>query len=212
MKHYMAAAHALRGTGPVLDIGCGSGHDLAALERFGVAGVGVDPSAVMVDACAWLATSPVVRSSGERLPFRSGSFAGAWIERVLMHVSSPAAVLAEAVRCVAPGGLLTIFEPDWSSLTVNGWRVPTAWSTLARSPAVGSEVGSLLTSLGCFVHDRVEERSWWTYEAFERITSRARWRADSAAAAWADDLRARAEAGTFSAEIVKVLWVATTPE
>ena len=162
MKAYLAMAHALRDTdGPVLNVGCGSGHDLAALARAGVAGVGVDPSEVMVSSCAWLTESPVLRGRGEALPFRSGSFAGCWIERVLMHVASPRDVLAEAVRCVAPGGLVTIFEPDWTSLSVAGvGRV--AWHPPARHPGIGGEVGALLASLGCDVRDRVEERSWWT--------------------------------------------------
>ena len=200
MKHYMAVAHASRGPGPVLNVGCGSGHDLAALSRFGVAGVGVDPSALMVSSCGWLTEAPVVRGGGEALPFRSGSFAGCWIERVLMHVSSPRDVLAEAVRCVSPGGLVTVFEPDWTSLRVVSSRgeVPADWVAPARHPAIGSAVGALLASLGCDVRDRVEERSWWTKESFERITKRP-----------VPDDGAGDE--PFRAEMVKVLWVATTP-
>ena len=190
MKHYMAVAHSLRsGAGPVLNVGCGSGHDLVTLERFGVAGVGVDPSAVMVASCGWLTEAPVLRAVGEALPFRSGSFVGCWIERVLMHVADPRAVLAEAVRCVAPGGLVTVFEPDWSSLSVEGSPVA-GWSPPARQPAIGREVGRLLESLGCYVRDRVEERSWWTKEDFRAIIKRPT---------------------ASGAEMVKVCWVATTP-
>jgi hypothetical protein len=36
MKHYVAAAHALRRSpGPILDLGCGVGHDLAVLHAEG---------------------------------------------------------------------------------------------------------------------------------------------------------------------------------
>jgi SAM-dependent methyltransferase len=197
MKAYMAAAHAAHGVGgPVLNVGCGSGHDLAALARIGVAGVGVDPSDVMVRSCRWLTEAPVLRADGASLSFRTGSFSGCWIERVLQHVESPAAVLAEAVRCVVAGGLVTVFEPDWTSMTVtegdpslvDGWRPP------ARHPAIGSEVGALLSSLGCDLRDRVEERSWWSRGTFERTTKRSV-PADAA----------------FRAEMVKVLWVATAP-
>src|SRR5947207_13871627 len=116
MKLYMAVTHALRRPArPVLDLGCGAGHDLAVLEQVGVPAVGVDPSALMLaESAARTGTdgSPLVQAGGERLPFADGAFAGSWIERVLMHVADPAAVIAEVVRCVEPGGLLTIFEPD----------------------------------------------------------------------------------------------------
>jgi len=116
MKHYMAVAHALRrptarSPAPVLDLGCGSGHDLAVLDAVGVPSVGVDPSAVMVGAAAERTRAPLVRATGTQLPFADGAFAGCWIERVLMHVEHPDAVVAEVVRCLRPGGLLTIFEP-----------------------------------------------------------------------------------------------------
>jgi SAM-dependent methyltransferase len=51
LKHYVAAAHALRyPTKPVLDLGCGTGHDLALLESFGSPAIGVDPSETMLAA------------------------------------------------------------------------------------------------------------------------------------------------------------------
>lgn len=226
MKHYMAVAHlaAARrmrpGRAPVLDLGCGAGHDLAVLEALGVDAVGIDPSAIMVDAAASRGTSPVVRAAGERLPFADNAFGGGWIERVLMHVADPAPVVREVVRCVRPGGLLTVFEPDWSSLTVDGKRVPTGWVSAAAHPGIGSTVGDLLASAGCTVLDRVEERSWWTYAELARITNlevsleRAVARGAASASeveAWLVSLCRRADSGGVRAEMVKVLWVAATP-
>ena len=219
MKHYMGVAHQLRQPAAfVLNVGCGAGHDLAVLDRLGVRGTGVDVSGVMLDAARTQTSAPLTRASADRLPFRDGAFSGCWIERVLMHVADPEGVMGEAVRCVKPGGLITIFEPDWSSLTVNGWRVPTAWSTAVRHPAIGAAVGDVLRSRGCFVLDRVEERSWWTYEQLDAFTSRAAIRAaasargDAAAIeAWRDEVRESAARGAFVAELVKVLWVAATP-
>ena len=53
MKHYAMAAHALRQPdGPVLDLGCGAGHDLRLFAGAGLATVGVDPSAVLLSE-AW---------------------------------------------------------------------------------------------------------------------------------------------------------------
>ncbi len=172
MKHYMAAAHKLRNpNAPVLDLGCGAGHDLTVLESFGLGAVGVDPSSVMVGVAAGRCQAPVVRAAGERLPFAKGAFAGCWVERVLMHVSDPAILIGEVVRCLQPGALLTIFEPDWSSLCVNGSTVPTEWVSAAVNPAVGAAIGHLLAWANCTVLDRVEERSWWTYDDFVRLTT-----------------------------------------
>lgn len=220
MKHYMAAAHARRQPSrPVLDLGCGAGHDLAVLEDRNVACVGVDPSSVMVAAAGSRAASPLVQAAGEGLPFADGVFAGCWIERVLMHVNDPGVVLSEAVRCLQPGGLLTVFEPDWSSLTVNGAAAPTEWVSAARHPAVGAAVGGLLVELGCSVRDRVEERSWWTFSQFERITNLGasldrvvtRGRATRREVdVWRREQERRDASGVFRAELVKILWVATT--
>jgi SAM-dependent methyltransferase len=222
MKHYIAAAHALRRpVKPVLDLGCGVGHDLVLLGTLGVSGVGTDVSSVMIETAAARTRLPVVRAAGERLPFRGDAFAGCRIERVLMHVRAPEAVLAEVFRCVEPDGLVTIFEPDWTSLFLDGASEPWAgWLSAAPHPAIGRELGTLLTDTGFAVVDRVEERSWWSFEHFERITNLDR-SVDRAIAAgklselnarrWIAEQRARAAAGVFRAEISKMLWVAKKP-
>jgi ubiquinone/menaquinone biosynthesis C-methylase UbiE len=221
MKHYIAAAQwGRQPSAPVLDLGCGVGHDIALLARLGVRAVGVDPSRVMVDTSRLRVASPVVQAIGERLPFRDHAFAGCRMERVLMHVASPEALITEAVRCVQPNGLLTIFEPDWSSLTVNASPVSGNWVSAAKHPGIGRMIGALLTDVGCVVVDRVEERSRWSFSDFERITSLAsgvdraiagghtsRLEADQ----WMAEQRRRAAAGDFCAEMAKILWVATTP-
>jgi ubiquinone/menaquinone biosynthesis C-methylase UbiE len=221
MKHYMAVTHALRKpTAPVLDVGCGAGHDLTVLKGVGVTAVGVDPSALMLEAAARRVGASLAQASGERLPFADDVFSGCWIERVLMHVGDPAAVLGEAVRCVQPNGVLTIFEPDWSTLAVNGSPVPTQWISIASHPSVGAVVGELLTAAGCAIRDRVEECSWWTFSEFDRITNLER-SLDRAVRegiatrsdvdAWLEEQHRRAATDDFRAEMVKILWVATTP-
>jgi SAM-dependent methyltransferase len=221
MKSYMATAHALRRPmAPVLDLGCGAGHDLALLADAAVLGLGVDPSRVMLRAAATRGVGPLVQARGEELPFASHVFAGSRIERVLMHVVEPAAVVAEVVRCVQPRGLLTVFEPDWSSLVVSGSAVPTNWVSNARHPSIGSLIGDLLSAAGCSVVDRVEERSWWSFRDFVRIT-RLEQSLERAVVAgvvpratvqqWLTEQRRLADAGEFRAEIAKLLWVATTP-
>ena len=59
MKHYAGAAHARRREGgAILDLGCGAGHDLTVLARFGLTSVGIDPSGVMLAAAGPRATPP----------------------------------------------------------------------------------------------------------------------------------------------------------
>ena len=51
LKHYVAAAQALRRpTKPVLDLGSGTGHDLALLESYGLRAIGVEPSETLLAA------------------------------------------------------------------------------------------------------------------------------------------------------------------
>ena len=219
MRHYMAVTHArCDSDAPVLDLGCGVGRDLAALREAGVSAVGVDPSSHMLEAAAGRVPAPLVRASGVELPFADGAFSGCSIQRVLLHVDDPAAVIAEAVRCVRASGVLTILEPDWSTLTANGSPVPTHWISVAQHPSIGGSVGELLTRAGCVLRDRVEERSWWTFADFERITNLepSLERAVVAGLAtrhevntWLAEQRRRGALGEFRAEMVKVLWVAT---
>jgi SAM-dependent methyltransferase len=167
MKHYVVAAHALRRPDrPILDLGCGAGHDLVLFASAGMDVVGVDASVVMLEAArkrtAEVAT-PLVRAPGEALPFRRHAFSGCRIERVLMHVEDPREVLAEALRCVRPGGLLTVFEPDWNSFEVRSDVLPhrAGWITSVRHPDIGARLWNLLEEEGCEVLDRVEELSVW---------------------------------------------------
>ncbi len=215
MRHYMAQTHARRdAVRAVLDIGCGVGRDLAALTAAEVTAVGVDPSRHMLEAARPRVHVPLASASGEHLPFADNVFAGCSIQRVLMHVERPAVVLSEAVRCVQANGVLTVFEPDWSMLAVNGSPVPMRWLSVARHPSIGGAVGDLLTWAGCRIRDRVEERSWWTFREFERYTNLEP-SLDRAVTAgvvtcrgvdtWLAKQRQRAADGEFRAEMVKVL-------
>jgi SAM-dependent methyltransferase len=166
MKHYAVAAHALRvPSGFVLDVGCGVGHDLELLASAGMQPVGVDPSNVLLGVANERGDGayPLVRAEGESLPFRDESIAGARFERVLMHVLDPAVMLGEVVRCLRPGGLLTVFEPNWGGFTVRSESGDErcGWVCSARHPYVGAALWDLLEAAGCVVLDRVEELSVW---------------------------------------------------
>jgi SAM-dependent methyltransferase len=223
MKHYAMAAHALRQpTGLVLDVGCGAGHDLVLLRSAGLHAVGVDPSAVLLRAASERVHGlvPLVRAQGESLPFRDNSLAACRIERVLIHVVDPAAVVAEIVRCLKPGALLTAFEPAWDAFKVRGedGDEPCGWITGVRHPGVGSELWTLLEAANCDVLDRVEELSVWrSLDTVDRVTNlessveravAAQRISKESADEWVTRQRERTVHGSFRATMPKILIVA----
>lgn len=122
-KESLRAGLGLTAGSKVLDLGCGTGHELAQLESDGVQAFGIDFSEAMLRSSRDRLASQgrparLVAADGQQLPFLDGMFDGCRIERVLQHVSSPAAVLREVRRVLRPGGRVGILEPDWASLTL----------------------------------------------------------------------------------------------
>ena len=117
----MARRWRLGRVGRALDVGCGVGHwglrwlpflaDDATL-------VGVDREpAFFAEARERAASRGLAervafeQADASALPFPDDSFELVTCQTVLMHVADPAAVLAEMVRVLAPGGLLAVAEP-----------------------------------------------------------------------------------------------------
>src|ERR1700716_1726427 len=67
---------------PVVDVGCGTGEGTVAL---GHAAIGVDSSPAMLG-IAKSRSATVVRGDATSLPFRTASFGGARLDRVLYHL------------------------------------------------------------------------------------------------------------------------------
>ncbi|MEP9364353.1 class I SAM-dependent methyltransferase [Nocardioides sp. CN2-186] len=89
----------------VLDVGCGEGTfcRYVATDRRSVVGVDSDPSVLPI-------SSPGVScaaASAVALPFGDGSFDAVTMTMVLHHVH-PERALSEAVRVLAPGGVLLV--------------------------------------------------------------------------------------------------------
>jgi SAM-dependent methyltransferase len=223
MKHYATAAHALRRPdGPVLDLGCGAGHDLRLLATAGMTAVGVDPSVVLLSEARSRigAGACLVRAVGESLPFTDRALAGCRVERVLIHVTDPRVVLTEIARCLRSGALLTVFEPDWGAFRVRGERGDeiTSWIANVRHPDVGAALWTLVEEAGLEVLDRVEELSVWRrldvldhvigVEASVQRAVDADRISDDEARAWLDEQRDRDARGHFSAFMRKVMVVA----
>lgn len=104
------AEFAAGASGPVLEVGCGTGHWLALLAARGHEVIGVEPAAGMrAIARERLPRVTVHDASAERLPLDAGGVARVVVVNALHHFVDRQAFLREAKRVLAPGGgLLTI--------------------------------------------------------------------------------------------------------
>jgi ubiquinone/menaquinone biosynthesis C-methylase UbiE len=101
----------LRGKGPCLDIGVGTGRIALPLAKAGMQVVGVDLSSPMMlrlRARPGGASLPVVAGDATGLPFRDDPFGTALIIHVLHSVPSWELVIEEAVRVTRPGGTILV--------------------------------------------------------------------------------------------------------
>jgi hypothetical protein len=124
---------------------------------------------------------------------------------------------------VCRGGLITVFEPDWSEFRVRtDHGVATAgWLAGLRQPGVGGALWKLLEDAGCDVVDRVEELSVWrsieVLDAVLGLQDSLEGAVDAArigrreADAWVREQISREAMGAFYATIPKVLVVAIKP-
>lgn len=108
----------------ILEVGCGTGpvsRELA--NRPGVRRVvGVDPSPVFLAAARRLGSSlpklTFIEGDGRSLPCDNSTFDLIIFHTTLSHVPEPQSALAEAYRVLRPGGVLTIFDGNYTSTTL----------------------------------------------------------------------------------------------
>jgi ubiquinone/menaquinone biosynthesis C-methylase UbiE/uncharacterized membrane protein YbhN (UPF0104 family) len=108
----------IRTLGPApygLDVGCGRGWYMTAIEEAGVQLAGVDTSRAQLAAARRFVpdATRLAQASVERLPFAAGTFDFVYIINVLHHVAPPSAqraALLELARVVRPGGLVFVHE------------------------------------------------------------------------------------------------------
>ncbi len=98
----------------VLDIGCGAGQTLLALDLRGVAAVGVDFDREALQLGRSLSEEfHFVQSQGEWLPFREGCFDLVFSRVAVPYMDIPRA-LGEMARVLRPGGSLWVtLHPLW---------------------------------------------------------------------------------------------------
>ena len=88
----------------VLDCGCGTGATLALLRREGLAALGLDLSATLLD-IAKTRQAPLMAGRATALPLADGCLDGLFCECVLSAVNQPGPMLTEIARVLRPGGL-----------------------------------------------------------------------------------------------------------
>jgi trans-aconitate methyltransferase len=98
----------------LLDIGCGSGEIIRMLTDMGYQAAGAEPQAERIaEARARVPCAELSVAGAEALPFADRQFDGALMVQSLHHVPEDLmrTALAEALRCIAPGGYLAVIEP-----------------------------------------------------------------------------------------------------
>jgi SAM-dependent methyltransferase len=149
----------------VADVGCGPGHQTAALRAYGIRTIGVDLSAGMLRAGG---LADVVQADMRALPIRTGVLDGIWSHAALLHVPrilAPVA-LAEFGRVVRPGGVLhlVVAEGDGEGWQSNAYEGQPRWYTHHRADALTE----LLATAGFAVNSlsrRSANREWLTVRA-----------------------------------------------
>lgn len=129
---WTAFADAVRGRGPVADLGCGPGHLTAHLRSLGLDAFGVDLSPAMIELAR--AAEPAVRfevGSMAELDLPDASLAGilAWYSVIHTPPAQLPRYFAEFARTLASGGhaLLGCFESGGGPLIEFDHKVTTAY-------------------------------------------------------------------------------------
>jgi SAM-dependent methyltransferase len=104
------------GRGRLLDFGCGGGHFLARMHEAGWDVTGLDVSPAAVERIRHHLGLRAVAGSLPHSDLAPASYDVITMWHALEHVHSPAAVLREAHRLLAPGGQLRVAVPNIDSL------------------------------------------------------------------------------------------------
>ena len=94
----------------VLDVGCGTGATLKAVDDVGTA-LGIDRSPEALRFCQTRGISRLAQGAAEELPVASGSVDVVLALDLLEHIRDDAAAARELARVLRPGGVLVVTVP-----------------------------------------------------------------------------------------------------
>jgi ubiquinone/menaquinone biosynthesis C-methylase UbiE len=97
------------GSGPCLDIGCGTGRNFETIRASGRTVVGLDYSADQLRRARTRSDGPLMVGDAAALPFPDASFDTAMVMWISTDVEDFAAVVREAARVLRPGGVFVAY-------------------------------------------------------------------------------------------------------
>lgn len=222
----------------VLDMGCGTGvaaRTVARRARFSGRVTGIDLSPYLVEAAKRLAEEEGLDA---RVEFRSGdtrdldlpdgSFDAVVAHTLVSHVREPISVLEEAGRVVKPGGLISVFDGDYASMTfalddpVRSKEYDEALiSAVVTSPRVMRRMPRLIRQAGLemvgtfpYVMAEVGEGDFWlsAADSFEKLVPKSGAMTEEEATGWANALREASDEGVFFGASNYYTYIARRPE
>ena len=166
----------------VLDVGCGTGDFLRLVAPLVSPGdaVGVDLSETMIDEARGRQRGGAGNVSfqlgdAELLAFEDSSFDRVLATQVFLHLPKPPVALGEIARVLAPGGLLSISEVDWNTISLQSTdrQLARRFTALAcdelRNGLIARALPSMLRELGFTKIDvRPEIAISWQPDAFHK--------------------------------------------
>ena len=102
-----------------MDVGCGVGQVVQALENQGFCAHGIDVSETSIEIARTHSETCQVYD-GHRIPFPDETFQAVGAFNVLEHVEDPVCFLDEMGRVLCPGGRMVVSSPNF--LRVLGWK------------------------------------------------------------------------------------------
>jgi SAM-dependent methyltransferase len=97
------------GSGPCLDIGCGTGRNFGTIRASGRSVVGLDFSADQLRLARTRTDGPLMVADAAVLPFADASFDTAMVMWISTDVDDFAKVVREATRVLRPNGVLVVY-------------------------------------------------------------------------------------------------------
>lgn len=108
----------------ILDVGCGSGLFLETIRRFGINGLGVDPTKESVAACRAKGIEAQQLSIQEMVESPLGQFSVVTLFHVLEHVADPLGAIKILKRSLSSSGILAVSVPYSPMSFETDWRDP----------------------------------------------------------------------------------------